>query len=53
MRMYFQMFDVFNRHGITVPTMQIGSARFGTVMAQDLNGLPGLGVGQFGARFTF
>jgi hypothetical protein len=53
LRMYFQMFNVFNRHGVTGPNTQIGTAGFGTVMAQDLNGLPGPRVGQFGARFNF
>jgi hypothetical protein len=49
----FQMFNVFNRHGFAGPNTQIGTADFGTVMYQDLNGLPGPRVGQFGARFTF
>jgi hypothetical protein len=53
LRMYFQMFNLFNRHGIMGPNTQIGTAGFGTVMPQDLNGLPGPRVGQFGARFTF
>jgi hypothetical protein len=53
LRMYFQMFNVFNRHGISGPNTQIGAAGFGTVMAQDLNGLPGPRAGQFGARFIF
>jgi len=50
---YFQMFNVFNRHGVVGPNTQIGTAGFGTVMPQDLNGLPGPRVGQFGARFSF
>jgi len=53
LRAYFQVFNVFNRHGVSGPNTQIGTAGFGTVMAQDLNGLPGPRVGQFGARFTF
>jgi hypothetical protein len=53
LQIYFQMFNVLNRHGITGPNTQIGTAGFGTVMAQDLNGLPGPRVGQFGARFNF
>jgi hypothetical protein len=53
LRVYFQMFNVFNRHGIVGPNTQIGTAGFGTVMPQNLNGLPGPRVGQFGARFSF
>ena len=53
MRFYFQVFNVFNRHGFTGPNTQIGTAGFGTVLAQDLNGRPGPRVGQFGARFSF
>ena len=49
----FQMFNVFNRHAFAGPNTQIGSADFGKVMPYDLNGVPGLRVGQFGARFTF
>jgi hypothetical protein len=49
----FQMFNVFNRHGFAGPNTQIGTADFGTVIYQNLNGLPGPRVGQFGARFTF
>lgn len=51
--LYFQMFNVFNRHGFTGPNTQIGTADFGKVLAQNLNGLPGPRVGQFGARFSF
>ena len=40
--------------GAVVPgNTQIGSAGFGQVLPQDLNGLPGPHVGQLGARFTF
>jgi hypothetical protein len=52
-RLYFQMFNVFNRHGFAGPNTQIGSADFGKVASYDLNGVPGPRVGQFGARFTF
>ena len=51
--MYFQMFNVFNRHGFAGPNTQIGTPGFGTVLPQDLNGLPGPRVGQLGARFSF
>jgi hypothetical protein len=50
---YFQMFNVFNRHGFSGPNTQIGAAGFGEILPQDLNGLPGPRVGQFGARFSF
>jgi hypothetical protein len=53
LRLYFQAFNAFNRHGFAGPNTQIGTAGFGTVLAQDLNGLPGPRVGQFGARFNF
>ncbi len=53
LRFYFQMFNVFNRHGVAGPNTQIGTAGFGEVLAQDLNGLPVARVGQFGARFSF
>ena len=53
LRVYFQMFNVFNRHGFSGPNTQIGTAGFGEVLPQDLNGLPAPRVGQFGARFTF
>jgi hypothetical protein len=53
LRLYFQVFNVFNRHGFTGPNTQIGTAGFGEVLPQDLNGLPGPRVGQFGARFLF
>jgi len=53
LRLYFQMFNVFNRHGFTGPNTQIGTAGFGEILPQDLNGLPGPRVGQFGARFSF
>jgi hypothetical protein len=49
----FQMFNALNRHGFAGPNTQIGSAKFGKVMPEDLNGVPGPRVGQFGARFTF
>jgi hypothetical protein len=51
--LYFQMFNVFNRHGFSGPNTQIGTADFGKVLPRNLNGLPGPRVGQFGARFTF
>jgi hypothetical protein len=53
LRLYFQMFNVFNRHGFSGPNTQIGTAGFGEMLPQDLNGLPGPRVGQLGARFTF
>jgi len=53
LRVYFQIFNVFNRHGFAGPNTQIGSAGFGQVLPQDLHGLPGPRVGQLGARFTF
>jgi hypothetical protein len=53
LRLYFHMFNVFNRHGFSGPNTQIGTAGFGTILPQDLNGLPGPRVGQFGARFSF
>lgn len=53
LRLYFQMFNVFNRHGFAGPNTQIGTDGFGEVLPQDLNGLPGPRVGQFGARFIF
>ena len=53
LRLYFQVFNLFNRHGFAGPNTQIGSAGFGEVLAQDLNGLPGPRVGQFGARYSF
>jgi hypothetical protein len=49
----FQMFNVFNRHGFAGPNTQIGTADFGKVPYQNLNGLPEPRVGQFGARITF
>jgi hypothetical protein len=49
----FQVFNAFNRHGFSGPNTQIGTTGFGKVLPQDLNGLPGPRVGQFGARFTF
>jgi Carboxypeptidase regulatory-like domain len=49
----FDMFNVFNRHGFAGPNTQIGTADFAQVLPEDLNGLPGPRVGQFGARFTF
>jgi Carboxypeptidase regulatory-like domain len=51
--LYCQIFNVLNRHGVSGPNTQIGTAGFGTVLPQDLNGIPGPRVGQFGARFTF
>ena len=51
--LYFQMFNVFNRHGFAGPNTQIGADGFGEVLPQDLNGLPGPRVGQFAARFVF
>jgi hypothetical protein len=53
LRLYFQMFNVFNRHRFAGPNTQIGTPGFGEVLPQDLNGLPGPRVGQFGARFSF
>ncbi|HZW92749.1 MAG TPA: carboxypeptidase regulatory-like domain-containing protein [Candidatus Eremiobacteraceae bacterium] len=53
LRLYFQVFNVFNRHGFVGPNTQIGTAGFGQVLPQDLNGLPGPRVGQFGARLSF
>ena len=53
LRLYFQMFNVFNRHGFSGPDTQVGTAGFGMVLPQDLNGVPGPRVGQFGARFSF
>lgn len=53
LRLYFQIFNVFNRHGFAGPNTQIGTGGFGEVLPQDLNGLPGPRVGQFGARFIF
>jgi hypothetical protein len=53
LRLNFQMFNVFNRHGFVGPNTQIGTAGFGKVLPQDLNGLPGPRVGQFGARLSF
>lgn len=53
LRLYFQVFNVFNRHGFAGPDTQIGTAGFGEVLPQDLNGLPGPRVGQFGVRFGF
>jgi Carboxypeptidase regulatory-like domain/TonB dependent receptor len=53
LRLYFQMFNVLNRHGFSGPNTQIGSAGFGEMLPQDLNGLPGPRVGQFGARLSF
>ena len=51
--MYFQMFNVFNRHGFAGPNTQVGSADFAKVLPENLNGLPAPRVGQFGARFSF
>ena len=53
LRVYFQMFNVFNRHGFSGPNTQIGAPGFGEVLPQDLNGLPGPRVGQIGVRYTF
>jgi hypothetical protein len=53
LRLFFQMFNVLNRHGLSGPNTQIGTAGFGEILPQDLNGLPGPRVGQFGARFSF
>jgi hypothetical protein len=53
LRLYFQMFNVLNRHGFSGPNTQIGTAGFGEILPQDLNGLPGPRVGQFGARVSF
>ena len=53
LRVYFQMFNVFNRHGFSGPNTQIGTAGFGEVLPQDLNGLPAPRVGQIGVRYTF
>jgi hypothetical protein len=53
LRVYFQMFNVLNRHGFSGPNTQIGTAGFGEVLPQDLNGLPSPRVGQVGVRYTF
>lgn len=53
LRVYFQMFNVLNRHGFSGPNTQIGTTGFGEMLPQDLNGLPGPRVGQLGARVTF
>jgi hypothetical protein len=53
LNLYFQAFNVFNRHGFAGPNTQIGTADFAKVLPEDLNGLPGPRVGQFGARFSF
>jgi hypothetical protein len=53
LHVFCQVFNVFNRHGFSGPNTQIGTAGFGQILAQDLNGLPGPRVGQLGARFTF
>jgi hypothetical protein len=50
---YFQAFNVFNHHGFNGPNTQIGTVGFGKVLPEDLNGLPGPRVGQFGARLSF
>jgi hypothetical protein len=39
--------------GFAGPNTQIGTADFGRVLPEDLNGLPGPRVGQFGARLSF
>jgi len=60
----FQLFNVFNRHGLGGPNTTIGSTvpdlktgdpvpAFGKVTWQDVFGSPGPRTGQFGARFTF
>jgi hypothetical protein len=36
-----------------VLTLCFNSAGFGEILPQDLNGLPGPRVGQFGTRFRF
>ena len=53
LRVSFQMFNVFNRHGFKEPNTQIGTTDFGKVLPENLNGLPGPRVGQFGARLSF
>jgi len=53
LHLYFQVFNVFNRHGFAGPNTQIGSAGFSEVLPQNLNGLPGPRVGQFAARLVF
>jgi len=53
LRLYFQMFNAFNRQRLSGPSTQIGTAGFGEVLAQNLNGLPGPRVRQAGTRFTF
>lgn len=53
LNLYFQAFNVFNRHGFNGPNTQIGTTDFAKVLPEDLNGLPGPRVGQFGARFSF
>jgi len=63
----FQMFNVFNRHGVGGPNTTIGGTvadpwdltgqnqlpAFGKVTWQNVYGAPGPRFGQFGARFTF
>ena len=49
----FQVFNIFNRHGISGPDTQIGSPDFGKVLPQDLNGLPAPRLCQLGARLNF
>ena len=51
--LYFQMFNVFNRHAFMGPDTQIGTTGFGKILPQDLNGTPGPRVGQLGARLSF
>jgi len=53
LHLYFQMFNVFNRHGFAGPNTQIGSADFAKVLPENLNGVPAPRVGQFGARLSF
>jgi len=53
LNLYFQAFNVFNRHGFVGPNTQIGTADFGKVLPEDLNGVPGPRVAQFGARLSF
>jgi len=53
MRLYFQMFNALNRHRFQGPNTQVGTADFGKVLPEDLNGLPRPRVGQLGVRLSF
>jgi len=53
LHLYFQVFNVFNRHGFSGPNTQIGTTDFAKVLPEDLDGVPGPRVGQFGAHLSF